>query len=225
MEGPVLVFLQIVLINLVLSGDNAVIIAMASNRLPAHLRVRAVRWGAAGAIVLRIVLAFAAVLLLNLPLLQAFGGLLLAGIAVKLLLDGGKREVHAATTLRGAVQTIMLADLVMSLDNVLAVAALAKGDMALVIAGIALSIPLILWGSTAMMRLIDRFPALTYLGAAILGYAAGEMLVADRLAGPWITGLSQKMEAFVPLFGAMAVLACGLLRPLFDRSTGGGAQK
>lgn len=211
MDGPFLAFLQIVLINVVLSGDNAVVIAMAAGGLPDRLRARAVRWGTAGAIVLRLLLAAVAVRLLQLPLLQAAGGLMLAGIAVKLMLDGGRRNVKHAGTLRGAVRTIMLADFVMSLDNVLAVTALAKGDFVLTMAGIVLSIPLILWGSALMLRLIDRFPPLVYAGAALLGWAAGDMLAADRLAGPWLMGWSRMPAGMLPPIGAMSVLLPGLL--------------
>lgn len=211
-------FVQIILINLVLSGDNAVVIAMASRRLPLHLRRRAVRWGTAGAVVLRLLLTFAAVVLLKLPLLQAAGAFLLAAIAVKLLLDDGGREVADASTLAGAVQIILLADVVMSLDNVLAIAAIARGDMLLILVGVALSIPLILWGSAVIVRLLDRFPVLVSIGSAILGFAAGEMLLADSLVGPWLTGMSGRLERLVPLFAAMAVLACGLVKPLLARA-------
>lgn len=211
-------FVQIILINLVLSGDNAVVIAMASRRLPVHLRKRAVQWGTAGAVLLRLLLTFVAVVLLKLPLLQAAGALLLAGIAAKLLLDDGSREVADASTLGGAVQIILLADLVMSLDNVLAIAAIARGDMLLILAGVGLSIPLILWGSSVIVRLLDRFPVLVYIGSAILGFAAGEMLLADSLVGPWLLGLSGKLERLTPLFGAMTVLACGLVKPAVERA-------
>lgn len=220
-------FLQIFLINLVLSGDNAVVIAMASRRLPVHLRRRAVQWGTAGAVLLRLVLTFVAVMLLKLPLLQAVGALLLAGIAAKLLLDDGGREVASASTLAGAVQIILLADVVMSLDNVLAIAAIAKGDMLLLLIGVALSIPLILWGSSIIMRLLDRFPVLVYIGAAILGFAAGEMLLADSLVGPWLLGMSERLDRLTPLLGAMAVLSFGLFKPLLERarSARGNARK
>jgi YjbE family integral membrane protein len=217
-DGPLVVFLEIVLINLLLSGDNAVVIAMAAGRLPDHLRARAVWWGIAGAIVLRIALALAAVRLLALPLLQAAGAVLLAVIAVRLVTDDGTHKVKSADSLKGAVQTIIMADFVMSLDNVLAVAALADGNMVLMAVGIALSIPLIPWGSTIMMRLLDRFPPLMYAGAAILGYAAGEMLVADRMAGPWLIALWRKLGVMAPFLAATLVLACGLLMRLRSRT-------
>lgn len=211
-------FLEITLINLVLSGDNALVIAMASRRLPERLRRKAVWWGTFGAIALRIALTFVAVLLLKLPLLQTAGGLLLMVIAVKLLMGEGHGDVQSAATVAGAVQTILLADLVMSLDNVLAVAALSRGDPILLASGIALSIPLILWGSSFIVRLLNRFPALTLIGAAILGYAAGEMFLADRLAGPWLSGLPGRTERLVPLVAASFVLLWGLVSLLLKRT-------
>jgi YjbE family integral membrane protein len=219
-DGPLVVFLEIVLINLLLSGDNAVVIAMAAGRLPGHLRARAVRWGIAGAIVLRIALALAAVQLLALPLLQAAGAVLLVVIAVRLVTDDGTHKVKSADSLKDAVKTIIMADFVMSLDNVLAVAALAGGNVALTAVGIALSIPLIPWGSAVMMRLLDRCPPLMYAGAAILGYAAGEMFVADRMAGPWLIALWRKFDVMAPFLAATLVLACGLLMRLRPRARG-----
>lgn len=216
---PVVSFLQIVLINVLLSGDNALVIAMAAGRLPARLRRKAIRWGVAGAVVLRIALALAAVWLLRLPLLQAAGALLLAAIAVRLASDGARRhKVKNADSLRSAVAAILLADLVMSLDNVLAVAALARGNPVLLVCGIVLSVPLIPWGSAIMMRLLHRFPPLLHAGAAMLGYAAGDMFASDRLAGPWLAGLWRKADAAAPLFGATAVLVFGLLRHLFAQA-------
>jgi len=179
----VLTFVEIMLINVLLSGDNAIVIAMASQQLPPHQRKRAIWWGTAAAIALRCVLTLAAVTLLQIPYLQAIGAVLLYGIAIKLLLDStGAAEGHSvrrSSTLLAAVQTIVMADFVMSLDNVLAIAAVAEGDPVLILLGIVLSIPLIIWGSHAVSALLRRIPQLTYVGAALLGYAAGKMLVHD----------------------------------------------
>ena len=154
-----------------------------------------------------------------LPLWGAAGALLLAAIAVRLASDGARRhKVKNADSLRSAVAAILLADLVMSLDNVLAVAALARGNPVLLVCGIVLSVPLIPWGSAIMMRLLHRFPPLLHAGAAMLGYAAGDMFASDRLAGPWLAGLWRKADAAAPLFGATAVLVFGLLRHLFAQA-------
>ncbi|XID95351.1 TerC family protein [Paenibacillaceae bacterium WGS1546] len=175
-----IVFMEIVMINLLLSGDNAIVIAMASRRLPPDQRRKAVWWGAAAAIGLRCVLTLGAIALLNIPFLRTVGAALLFVIAYQLLTDKEKQaETHAANTLFGAVWTIVVADFVMSLDNVLAVAAVADGDTALLIIGIVMSIPIIIWGSSFIMRMLDRLPGLLYLGGGLLGYTAAEMMLGD----------------------------------------------
>ena len=220
MNEMFLLFLQIMLINIVLSGDNAVVIAMASQKLPANQRKKAVRWGSLGAVLLRLVLTVIAVKLLEVPFIQAAGSLLLLYIAVKLLTDQhGDREVKSATSLGGAIRTIILADFVMSLDNVLAIAAVAKGETLLVVIGIALSIPLIVWGSTLIMKLLDRFPVLIYIGAAVLGYTAGEMVLNDQVVGPMIANWSMQVHRIVPFLGAIIVIALGLMK-LWTSSAG-----
>ncbi|GAB2703113.1 TerC family protein [Paenibacillus thermoaerophilus] len=212
-----LLFATIMLINIVLSGDNAVVIAMASKNLPAEQRRQAAWWGAFGAVALRLVLTVAAVYLLRIPYIQGIGSVLLLYIAVKLLLDDGgdPEKVKQATTLGAAIGTIILADIVMSLDNVLAIAAAARGDTAVIILGIALSVPIIVWGSTLVSRLLDRFPLLMVLGAAVLGYTAGEMFVSDeRLEGlsAWIGH-----PRLLPYLVALAVGLFGLARGRFLR--------
>lgn len=177
-----MIFAEIVLINLLLSGDNAIVIAMAARRLSPDQRQAAVWWGTAAAVLLRCVLTLAAVKLLAIPFMQTAGAALLFGIALKLLLDDhgqAEGETRSATTLFGAVWTIIVADFVMSLDNVLAVAAVARGDVALLVIGIAMSIPIMIWGSSFILRVLDRMPFLVYIGGALLAYAAGEMLVQD----------------------------------------------
>ncbi|MFC5532153.1 TerC family protein [Cohnella yongneupensis] len=175
------VFLEIVIINLLLSGDNAIVIAMAGRRLPAYQRRTAVWWGTAAAILLRCVLTLGAVALLHIPLLQTVGALLLIVIALQLLIDrkDHSASTQAASTLAGAVWTIVVADFVMSLDNVLAVAAVANGDTILLVIGIVMSIPIIIWGSAFIMRLLDRLPGLVYVGGGLLGYTAVEMMLKD----------------------------------------------
>lgn len=201
---------QILMINLVLSGDNAVVIALASKDLPAAQRKKAVWWGAFGAVLLRCVLTFAAVLLLGIPFIQAAGGLLLFWIAFKLLLQNDD-EVHIrnASTTWKAIQTILVADFVMSLDNVLAIAALADGDLALIVIGIAISIPIVVWGSGMIVGLLKRFPILVYAGSGILAFTAGEMLVKDPKLGEWLGGMAAEAHAMLPAAMACLVIAAG----------------
>lgn len=178
----------IMMVNIVLSGDNAVVIAMASRSLPPKQQRLAILWGSAGAIGLRIVLTVVAVVLLQVPYLQCLGGVLLIWIAVKLLLENeNKEEIEASASLWAAVKTIIIADIIMSLDNTLAIAAIAKGDYLLLIAGLALSIPLIIFGSQILVILMARFPVIVYAGAALIAWTAGEMIVRDQKIGPFLT--------------------------------------
>ena len=181
--------MQIMMVNIVLSGDNAVVIALAARNLPAHQQKQAVLWGSGGAIVLRILLTIVAVALLKIPFLQFFGALLLIWIAVKLLVeeDGSEEGGHEAhDNLFSAVKTILIADIVMSLDNTLAIAGIAKGDWALLITGLVLSIPLIVFGSTIIMKLISRYPVIVYIGAGLIAYTAGEMIDSDKAVQPYL---------------------------------------
>jgi len=216
MEEALLLFIKIMLINIVLSGDNAVVIAMASKNLPLHQRRRAVAWGSFGAVILRLLLTVVAVYLLEVPYLQAIGSLLLLYIAIKLLVeDSNERHIKEATSLAGAVRTIIIADFIMSLDNVLAIAAVAKGNTALIIIGIGLSIPLIIWGSTIIMKLLDRYPIFIYLGAAILGYTAGEMIMGDEKVGHLLAHSNHDLHWIIPLGGAFLVISSGSVMHLF----------
>jgi len=203
-------FLQIMLINIVLSGDNAVVIALASKNLPLIQRKKAIWWGAFGAIALRLVLTVIAVSILNLPYIQAAGSLLLLWIAIKLLIDDeGETKVAVATTLGKAIWTIIVADFVMSLDNVLAIAAKANNNLLVIILGIGLSIPIIIWGSTIVMRLLHRFPLLVYIGAGILGYTAGEMFIKETHVMKYLPdGLSH----FIPAAMTLIVILSGILK-------------
>ena len=185
---------KIIWINIILSGDNAVVIAMAARSLPPHQQRTAVLFGSGAAVVLRIVLTVVAAKLLALPYLQIIGGLLLLWIGTQLLSgeEEGDGEGKEYGSLMGAVRTILLADLVMSLDNVIAVAAAAQGSMVLLILGLAISIPLVIFGSTLMIKLMERFPIIVMLGAALIGWVAGETIVSDTIlrdmltANPWL---------------------------------------
>ena len=203
--------LKIIMIDVLLSGDNAVVIALACRNLPLEQRKKGILFGVLGAIGLRIVLTFFAVGLLSLPYLKLAGALLLIWIGIKLLLPDSKPSkgnVKAGTRLMGAVKTIIIADFIMSLDNVLGVAAAAKGNVLLLVFGLLLSIPLIAWGSQLVLRLIDRFPIIIYAGGALLGYVAGEMLVSEVLFAP-VVEAQHYLHWLVPVFCAVLVLVAG----------------
>lgn len=182
--------LQIILIDILLGGDNAVVIALACRSLPHAQRMKGILWGTAGAIVLRVILIAFAVALLQVPLLKLVGGVLLLWIGVKLLLPVGEDahgNVSSGTTLWAAVKTIVIADFVMSLDNVIAIAGAAQQadpdhQMGLVIFGLLVSIPLIVWGSTLVLALIERYPVVVTLGGGLLGWIAGHMMISDPLS-------------------------------------------
>ena len=178
---------QIFLVNIVLSGDNAVVIALAARSLPAHQQKQAVMWGAGAAVVMRIILTIVAVKLLELPYLRIIGALLLFWIAVQLLVpEDDDEDVEGSDNMFKAIKTILIADLVMSLDNVLGVAAVAKGNIPLLIIGLAISIPLVIYGAQLLMKLMDRWPIIITIGAGLLGWVAGEMLVTDPVWTDWI---------------------------------------
>ena len=185
---------KIIWINIILSGDNAVVIALAARSLPPQQQKKAVFWGSAVAVVLRIVLTVVAAKLLQLSFLQVVGGALLLWIGVQLLSedDSGDGPSREHGSLMAAVRTILIADLVMSLDNVIAVAAAAKGDLVLLILGLAISIPLVIFGSTLMIRLMERFPVIVTVGAGLIGWVGGETIVSDTVlqdfaqANPWL---------------------------------------
>ena len=175
---------SIVVIDLVLSGDNAVVIGMASRRLPSAQRKRAIVFGALGAIGLRITFTALVAFLLGIPLLQAVGGAVLIWIAFKLLREGGEEHlIHEGANLFDAIQTIIVADVIMSLDNILAVGGAAHGNLTLLLFGLALSMPIIMFGSNLVATLMNRLPWLVYLGSAILAYTAAEMIFQDRIVG------------------------------------------
>jgi YjbE family integral membrane protein len=210
MEQWFILFAQIMMINLVLSGDNALVIAMASKGLPSSQRRQAVWWGAAAAIILRILLTLIAVVILQIPYIQALGSLLLIWVAFKLLHEEDNRsEIQGAVTLWGAVWVILLADFVMSLDNVLAIAAKADGNVSVIIIGIMLSIPIIVWGSNIVLKLLQN-PLFIYVGVGILGYTAGEMFVKDVRLREWVG--HGTLEWSIPLAAGVFVVLYGMLR-------------
>ena len=215
--------LKIIGVNIILSGDNAVVIALAARSLPARQQKQAIFWGAGAAIVLRIVLTLFAVALLTLPWLKLIGSVLLFWIGVKLLIpEDDDANIEASEHLMSAIKTILIADLVMSLDNVIAVAAAAGGSVVLLILGLAISIPLVVFGATMLIKLMERFPVIITIGAALIGWVAGEMLVTDsvleslltsfgvefRNAKPYVGGLS--LELLAGAVGVVIVVVLGL---------------
>jgi YjbE family integral membrane protein len=217
---------QIILIDILLGGDNAIVIALACRNLPPALRLKGILWGTVGAIAIRVILVAFAVTLLQMPYLKIVGGALLFWIGVKLLSedDDGHGEVHGSDRLLSAVKTIIVADLVMSIDNVVAVASAAEQaggnhQLMLVVFGILVSIPIIIWGSTLVLKLMSRFPVIVTFGAALLGYLAGAMIVSDTVAVSWIATRLCALDLTIPrvgielsipgLLGALAVIAIG----------------
>ncbi|KOC25099.1 hypothetical protein GL58_02005 [Comamonas testosteroni] len=202
---------KIVWINIILSGDNAVVIALAARGLPPQQQKKAVLLGSGAAVVLRIALTVVAAKLMQLPFVEVIGGLLLLWIGVGLLKAEDEEENSASVARQGmmaAVRTILLADLVMSLDNVIAVAAAAGGDMLLLILGLAISIPLVIFGSTLMIKLMERFPVIVTLGAALIGWVAGETITSDHVLEGFVR-INPWAHYAAAACGAMLVIAMG----------------
>ncbi|NCV90010.1 MAG: TerC family protein [Betaproteobacteria bacterium] len=201
---------QIMVVNIMLSGDNAVVIALASRSLPPKQQKMAIMLGSGAAILLRIVLTVFAVMLMELPYLKLVGGLALLWIAASMLnADQGEGEFESHASLWAAVRTILVADFIMSLDNVIGVAAAAKGNYVLLIIGLALSIPLIIYGSQIILKLMERFPTIILGGAALLGWVAGDMIIADRVLEPYIASHSTLAHWLAPALCAVAVVVVG----------------
>lgn len=208
-----LLLLQIMIINMVLSGDNAVVIAMASRGLPLKQRKRAIWLGVFGAIVMRVLLTLLAISLLQIPYLQAIGAIFLFWIAVKLMRgEENSGHIMSSYSLIQAVWTIIVADFVMSLDNVLAVAAKVNHDYLLLGLGIGLSIPLIIAGSTLIVKLLTRFPIFVFVGAGILGYTAGEMFLRDLKIQYIIQNRPMYFHWLVPIMTTLLVIFIGVVR-------------
>lgn len=204
-------FGSIVLANIVLSGDNAVVIAMAARTLKPEQRGKAIFWGSAAAIIMRIILTIVAIQLLSLPYLKLVGAVLLVYIGVDLLKgedesDGEGKDING---MLAAIRTILIADLVMSLDNVLAVAAAAKGNLPLLVLGLLVSIPLIIFGATLLTKVMERFPIIITIGAALLGFLAGEMLLTDPAMTTRFGVISEQAITFGGVVGALLVVALG----------------
>ena len=221
---------QIIMIDILLGGDNAVVIALACRKLPQELRTRGILWGTVGAIVLRVILIFFALTLLAIPYLKIVGAVLLIWIGIKLLApddEGGHGDIQASDKLWAAVKTVIVADLVMSVDNVIAIAGAAEGaggdhKMPLVIFGLLVSIPIIVWGSQLVIKLMDRFPIIITIGGMLLGWIAGTMAVTDPAVLGHLPTLPAAKAGAMPevvasvrygagLAGALLVLAVGLL--------------
>lgn len=208
----IVLLVEILIINLVLSGDNAVVIAMASNHLPKKEQKIVVWLGSLGAVILRFILCFLAIILLKIPFIQAGGGILLAIIAFKLLMPHkDQSRVQNSDSMWRSIWVILAADLIMSLDNVLAIAALADGDIAVLMIGIAISIPIVVWGSTVISGWLEKLPLLSYVGAAILGITAGKMLLHDERFGEMLYNSIPSFAGILPWLIAILVIACGWL--------------
>jgi YjbE family integral membrane protein len=205
--------MEIIGINIILSGDNAIVIALACRSLPARQRKAGIFFGAAAAVALRIVFTVFVAWVMAVPFLKIAGGLLLLWIGYKLMIEPetDEADIHAASHLFGVIRTIMIADAVMSLDNVLAVAAAAKGSHVLLILGLVISIPLVVYGATLMMALIQRFPFVVTLGAGLIGYVGGEVIVSDPSIEPWLQSHAPWSHFAFPLICAVLVVDCGRL--------------
>jgi YjbE family integral membrane protein len=205
----VLGLIEIILINIVLSGDNAVVIALACRNLDVKYQKKAIFMGSFGAIALRVILTFVAVYLLKIPYLNFIGGILLLWIAINLLKGDGEEDIKASSNLLSAVKTIIIADLIMSLDNVVAVAGAAHGNVTLIIIGLAISIPLIIWGSQLLMKIMEKFPFIVILGAGLLGYTAGEMILNDTAIGYFFEQFDPELRIIIPIILAVFVIIAG----------------
>lgn len=210
------VLFQIIMIDILLGGDNAVVIALACRKLEHRQRILGILWGTAGAIILRVILIFFALTLLGIPFLKLAGAILLLWIGVKLLIpdDDHHGNITASQSVWAAVKTILVADFVMSLDNVIAIAgaaqtATADHQMGYVIFGLLLSVPIIIWGSTLVLKLIDRFPLVVTLGAALLGWIAGGMLVTDVFIVDKVGEITSTFKIAAEVIGAIFVVVIG----------------
>lgn len=198
----------IIILDLVLAGDNAVVIALAARRLPYNLRKRAIYVGTAGAIIIRILMTIIATYLLTIPFLQAIGGLLLLPIAIKLLNPSDKNTltINSEANFLAAVKTIMIADAAMGIDNVLAIAGAAHGNLLLVVLGLLISVPIIVWGSNIIAAYMNRFPLLVTIGASILAYTSGIMIIHDFAIGNIILDFNEYLRYILPIFFIIIVI-------------------
>jgi len=215
LEAFTIALLQIVAIDIILGGDNAIIIALACRNLPETQKRAGILWGTAGAIILRVILVFFATTLMTTPGLRLVGGLLLLWIGVKLMLEETSESLDGKiaenSTLLGAVKTIIIADFVMSLDNALAITAAAKGSMILVIFGLVLSVPIIIGGSALILRMMERFPVIITFGAGLLGWLGGDMIAHDSLTVSHAPEVITTMPQIAAGIGALSVVGIGYL--------------
>lgn len=210
-----LAILQIIIIDILLAGDNAIVIGMAAKNLPENLRKRAIFWGTAGAIGLRLIMAILFIEALdNFPALRIVGGIMLLWIGYSLLKDGdNEHNIEAKDNIWGAIATIIIADGVMGIDNVLGVVAAAEGHFGLVVAGMLVTVPIIVWGSTIFVKLIDKFPVILYVGGGILGWVSASMIQHDPMAAPYIEPYSLPFHiACVVLVLAAAIIRNRLVK-------------
>ncbi len=202
---------QIILINIVLSGDNAIVIALAARALPPLQQKLAILWGSGAAVVLRIILTVVAIEMLKLPYLKLVGAVLLLWIGIKLLVSEEEQGEGdpVSTGLMAAIRTILIADLVMSVDNVIGVAAAAKNSLTLLILGLGISIPLVIFGSTFLLKVMERFPIVIIIGAGLLGWVGGEMCVTDPSLKEWVDANATWLHFGAPALGAVIVVTAG----------------
>jgi len=204
--------LQIIAIDIILGGDNAVVIALACRRLPEKQRNLGIFWGVFGAIALRVVLIYFAFTLMAIPFLKIVAALLLLWIGIKLLQpepEGNGHEINASATLLGAIKTIIIADAMMSLDNVIAIAGAARDSVVLVTFGMAVSVPIIVWGSKLVMRLMEKFPVTIFIGAGLLGWIAGGMSTTDAVSREWVDNNAAFLHWVAPAGGALLIVVIG----------------
>ena len=212
-DAWVIAVLQIIAIDIVLGGDNAIIIALACRNLPKHQRLTGILWGTAGAIILRVILVFFATNLMEISGLRLIGGILLIWIGVKLLTEVETNDldnkINQSSNLLTAIRTIIIADFIMSLDNALAITAAAKGDIGLVVFGLLLSVPIIIWGSALILRLMERFPVIITAGAGLLGWLGGGLMASDKLLVKFTVMTLPATPTFAAAIGAIFVIAIG----------------
>jgi YjbE family integral membrane protein len=204
--------LQIIAIDIILGGDNAVVIALACRRLPEKQRNLGIFWGVFGAIGLRVVLIYFAFTLMAIPFLKIVAAMLLLWIGIKLLQpesEGGGHEISASATLMGAIKTIIVADAMMSLDNVIAIAGAARDSVILVVFGLVVSVPIIVWGSKLVMRLMEKFPVTIFIGAGLLGWIAGGMSTTDAVSREWVNNNAAFLHWVAPAGGALLIVIIG----------------
>jgi YjbE family integral membrane protein len=212
-DAWVIAVLQIVAIDIVLGGDNAIIIALACRNLPKHQKRAGILWGTTGAIILRVILVFFATSLMEIPSLRLIGGVLLIWIGVKLLAEANSHsldgKIDQSSNLLTAIRTIIIADFVMSLDNALAITAAAKGDIGLVVFGLVLSVPIIIGGSALILRLMERFPLIITAGAGLLGWLGGDLIVNDKLFTDYDIAPTVADPTIAATVGAIFVISVG----------------